>query len=792
MATYYESDGTPSADDDKKAGGPAPILQVGTYDANGNKLNSSELNDLLNGSSSGGVAAGTPSTISGSAGSGVNVISPPNNRPGSRPYNPLSEFSSYTYNIALYMVTPEGYNQFVESGGTKPTQGCYLLAKSGGINKNVDDPRAPGLQYDLYIDDLKIKTLTATKQTNSATNSYDISFSVYEPYGFNFPTLLKEASLKVQQESSLPGVKDNPDSIKQQFLLEVRFTGYDNKGNVKTLYANNTDTSLVRIWPIQISKFQFSLSGKVTEYKIDAVNVGTQVSLGSKRGIVNNPIELNGATVFDVLAGTGSGKVLTGQSQAEDGKPSDNFVTGLFQSLNLAEDSLFEQGLVERLNSYQIEIDSVIADALMVSKDSYNKFKAPVSTNQTTTESTTSTDDPQSVETKKRTVSVAAGTPLLKIIDEVIGQSNYVESAFKVLSSEDPEADTEPNSKPAALQWYNVNPIVKITGYDTKRRDFTYDIKYVIKPYRVPFVRSAYVSNKTSYYGPHKRYEYWYTGKNNEIITFEQQFNNLFYIPTTVSPKTKSDEPTAPGQSAAMKSSTQETQAGEAVASVRSSLYSLGDLANAKMTIIGDPDYLVTSLGVSTNLYNTFYGKDFTVDPNSGQVFVEINFYEGVDYDSNKGTMLINDKIKFNVYPADLDKLIKGVVYNVIQVDSMFSKGKFTQDLVMLLWNVPTTATNNNASSQRSESNTTEAGTVRTPDIYYENDGTVSSSNTPKTTYYENDGSSSSTLEPAKIPNQSETSPTKSGTSVQDDDNTTSTPSYNPMGDYTGYNNRGE
>lgn len=785
MATYYESDGTPSADDDKKAGEPQ------TYYENDGSSSSTEATSTTYYENN-GTASSSVSTVAGGAGKGINVINPPNNRPGSRPYNPLSEFSSYTYNIALYMVTPEAYNQFVESGGTKPTQGCYLLVKSGGINKNVDDPRAPGLQYDLYIDDLKVKTLTATKQTNSATNSYDISFSIYEPYGFNFPTLLKEASIKVQQESSLPGVKNNPDSIKQQFLLEVRFTGYDNNGAVKTLYANNTDTSLVRIWPIQISKFQFSLSGKVTEYKIDAVNVGTQVSLGSKRGIVNNPMELNGATVFDVLAGTGSGKVLTGQSQAEDGKPSDNFVTGLFQSMNLAEDKLFEQGLVERVNSYQIEMDSIIADALMVSKDSYNKFKAPVSTNQTTSESATSTDDPQAVETKKRTVSVSAGTPLLKIIDQVIGQSGYVESAFKVLSNENPESESEPNSKPAALQWYNVNPIVKITGYDTKRRDFTYDIKYVIKPYRVPFVRSAYVSNKTKYYGPHKRYEYWYTGKNSEIISFEQQFNNLFYIPTTVSPKTNSEEPTAPGQSSTMKSSTQETQASEAVASVRSSLYSIGDLANAKMTIMGDPDYLVTSLGVNSNLFNSFYGKDFTVDPNSGQVFIEINFYEGVDYDSNKGTMSINDKIKFNVYPSEIDKLIKGVVYNVIQVDSTFSKGKFSQDLVMLLWTVPTTSTNNDSSHQRSESNTTDGGAARQPDVYYENNGTVSSSSTAPTTYYENDGSSSSTLPPTKPPTQTETRPTPSGTPVQDDDNTNSSPSYNPMGDYTGYDNRGE
>jgi hypothetical protein len=38
------------------------------------------------------------------------------NKPGKRLSNPLSNFSSYTYKISLYMITPDAYNAFVESG----------------------------------------------------------------------------------------------------------------------------------------------------------------------------------------------------------------------------------------------------------------------------------------------------------------------------------------------------------------------------------------------------------------------------------------------------------------------------------------------------------------------------------------------------------------------------------------------------------------------------------------------------------------------------------------------------
>ena len=36
--------------------------------------------------------------------------------PNKRLYNPLGNFSSYTYNIALFMVTPEAYDAFILSG----------------------------------------------------------------------------------------------------------------------------------------------------------------------------------------------------------------------------------------------------------------------------------------------------------------------------------------------------------------------------------------------------------------------------------------------------------------------------------------------------------------------------------------------------------------------------------------------------------------------------------------------------------------------------------------------------
>ena len=94
--------------------------------------------------------------------------------PGLRLQNPLSSLSSYTYQITLYMITPDAYKAFIESGRTKidaitnavdaqaaaaveaGKAGAYIIAQSGGSN-NKDGTRA--FDTDFYIDDLMIKNL---------------------------------------------------------------------------------------------------------------------------------------------------------------------------------------------------------------------------------------------------------------------------------------------------------------------------------------------------------------------------------------------------------------------------------------------------------------------------------------------------------------------------------------------------------------------------------------------------------------------------------------------------------
>jgi hypothetical protein len=121
------------------------------------------------------------------------------------------------------------------------------------------------------------------------------------------------------------------------------------------------------------------------------------------------------------------------------------------------------------------------------------------------------------------------------------------------------------------------------------------------------------------------------------------------------------------------------------------SLFDPGAYADAKIQILGDPDYLMREAAPGINeVYKQFYQDDgYTINPNGGQVFIEIAFNEGIDYDINAGTMEINDSIFFWDYPESVMSKVKGVSYQVRECESVFKGGKFTQTLQLSINTMP-------------------------------------------------------------------------------------------------------
>jgi len=617
--------------------------------------------------------------------------------PGKRPFNPLGQFSSYTYQITLYMISPDAYDRFIDSGrqkldvlnqsSAKGQGGALIICQSGGIN-NSSTKRARGFVYDFYIDDLKIDSAVNGKSTQSATNVTDITFNIIEPMGFSFITNLKRAADQLQEYSKTKNYKDLQNPTRQFYILGLRFQGYDKDGNIMTgkekfldqqldpSQSDNSSGIFERYYDIIIRGIKFKINGQATVYNISANSIPPGIAMGLKRGFSTKDIQVTSGTVGGA-------------------------VTQFLDILSKEQEVMLNKNQITIKNTYNVVFeDSEIANASIVNKADLIKFsyRMPVQKTSQSTEAAASRQN-KPVDPNEKRLTFATNTPILQAIENIISNSSYMRNAVESVYSNNPNTSDKllKNPDEAIISWYNISVKVNNAEWDPQVGDYAFNITYFIKKYVTPIVLSAYAKIAPKYYGPHKVYEYWYTGENREILSYEQSLDNAYFNVAVVPSGTgKSqggpvDIPTVPDKR------TDQSRLGavdknlETINTYVTSLYDPGSYAKVKVTIIGDPDFLMQdSPGSVKAVYDRFYGDDgFTVNPNGGQVFIEINFKEADDYDTNTGVLSINESIRFWAYPSEIQNRVKGVSYMVLRVISNFKGGKFTQDLECLINTFP-------------------------------------------------------------------------------------------------------
>lgn len=631
-------------------------------------------------------------------------------KPGARLQNPLGNFSSYTYQLSLYMITPDAYNAFIESGrkninsltsksanGSATNGGAFLIAQSGGVNNKTTN-RAPEFDVDFYIDDLKIKSLISTNAAQGTSNVSFISFNIYEPYGFSFITKLKRAREQLAKNSNIRNYEDAVNASKQFFILGIRFQGYDKDGNIANasqFFSEDTlntgsDASGVyeRFYDILFESVKFTINGSATTYNVVAKMSPTTVGMGTAFGIVENMLPISAGTVREALLGDGDG------------------INSLIKTLNETQQALEKSGDITRANVYDIKFlgdTDLIENASLISKADPDKKKQAMSNADNSNEINEGTSVKALPNVTKRIIQIAKGTPIQQAINNIIKQSSYMEDALEriLVSSESPNEDTEspdtlPKKDPAPIQWYNLSAELQCLEFDPIVNDFAYKITYIIQPYLTPSMATPY-SKSSKYTGPYKRYDYWFTGKNSEIISYEQKMDNTFFNVAIL----PDDDPASHGGGSTVatypnKLQNQDRQGKlvggmEAQNAYMTSLFDVGTYALAKIVILGDPDYLTQETVSGVNqAYNQFYGTDgFTINPNGSEVFIEIDFKEAIDYKNSDGLLGINDSIYFWNYPKILTNKIRGVSYKVRECESVFKSGKFTQTLICNINDIP-------------------------------------------------------------------------------------------------------
>lgn len=599
---------------------------------------------------------------------------PPNSTTRKPPVQPrpnvLDRFSSYTYAASVYLMSPSDYTAFLKSG-KRSVNGYNLLFQSGGAPVNTggfkggsqpgasndtglvttlpgnsaDPGRNPAFPQDFYIDSITINTVL-TGTTQSAHSTAGFKMTVIEPMNISLLDRLYAAV----QDHNPKGASGAVNYGSAQYLLAIRFYGYDEQGNMVKVGAIDEKTGLTdpnavveKFIPFTITHINWSVGKTAVSYEFECAAVPTSISLGTARGTVPYDIEITNQTVGQLLGGipaittnsaTNPGATTTAtEDEARDMEgssnpppkadaaknPSGTLSAGLMQALTDFRKSLTQQPkgsdppVFEQYDEYHIEFvgeaKQLIENATIALPTSSDPRNTPMG--QTPTSNVKAADpDKNSKDTKSKSFKIVAGQPIIQVIEQIIRSSSFVlnQQIVKVDDDNNNTApkDTENSSK--QVNWFNITFKAEPKPVpDPLRNDYAYKITYYVSVYPVNKYESKYFP-VPSWPGVHKSYPWWFTGQNTAIIDYQETFNQAYYNLISGSGNKDSQQEIRRRTLAQSQRemainvwgarSTETSQGArereyEAAANLAGSLYEPDALTESTMRIIGDPAWLM-------------------------------------------------------------------------------------------------------------------------------------------------------------------------------------------------------
>lgn len=234
--------------------------------------------------------------------------------------NILDNYASYTYNLSLFMLTPQQVADLY-SFGKADTATWNLLMASGGAGDAKRDQAPNGapvgrnkyFSNDFYLDNVVIKTSLTGQGTGMTVSAQDMSFSIFEPNGITLIPLLSQAFTDMMKNANIPMGEGKPNLVTTDYCMLITFYGYDdngkltkvgNNGTAPVKEINNDPQAIVEKYIVfKISELKFKVTTRgYTEYTARCA-LGTAPAERVSRGIVKGPGELIGETLGDLLSG---------------------------------------------------------------------------------------------------------------------------------------------------------------------------------------------------------------------------------------------------------------------------------------------------------------------------------------------------------------------------------------------------------------------------------------------------------------------------------------------------------
>jgi len=633
--------------------------------------------------------------------------------------NVLDQYASYTYQASVYLMKPEAFNAMVKNKKFTPS-GSQLLFQSGGAPITG---RNPYFKNDYYIDKIELKSTAMGKGTNAAHNVNTIKMTLVEPNGI---TLLNNLDKAVEQYLGAEGKKKN--FAAALYLLVIKFFGYDANGNLVQAGKSNGVTNFVgnipgvpgvvptsgtaqveKYYPMAINKINFKVANKLVEYEIEATAPQYNVAVGQSRGTIPYNVELSAISVKDALAGsaevapsrTPTAKTLTEEEkQEQDGNGNTPPDAPPKASAAPSPKLTIRKGLIEALNQYQKDLVNqkiyTVADVYSVEFTDVSIEQAKITVpgvdfkNTSPQIAKTAADklpEKQSADPNARILTITAGQQIVQVIEQIVRNSEYIRNQAKDTVEENSQKQKANSGTKKDVTWFKINVEATPIKYDPKRNDYAYNVKYIVSPFRLVATNSNYFT-QPQYRGPQKQYNYWFTGQNTQVISYEQQYNAAYtYVLSGGTQNTanttgaKANHQPRSGQT----SQGADLRTNEPAANLADSLYNPADLAEARLTIVGDPAWLqqgeasFSAPGKNSFNANAFL-PDGTINMDSQQILFEVVVNTPTDYDLSTGLMDVNNR-NTNQINNQGKPLNESYVYIFNECTSEFVKGKFTQNI---------------------------------------------------------------------------------------------------------------
>jgi hypothetical protein len=376
--------------------------------------------------------------------------------------------------------------------------------------------------------------------------------------------------------------------------------------------------------------------------------------------------------------------------------------TGLCAAMNQYEKDLVKKGTVEIANFYEVQFaPKSLKDELVTIPGATDQIATPMQANNTSKSILPVTNKTNN---KARNISVSQGTQIMQFIETTMRNSSYITKQQIAIQDQLTSKDTASNSTAAnnTTTWFKINTKTTIIGdkIDTKRNDFAYHITYTITPYKINQSESQYFP-QAQFQGVHKRYDYWFTGLNTQVLNFEQSYPTEYqnaisgnYTKRQVLQSPKLAEAVqlglGPNKNVPSTASAQNDKGAKGAAlnpasTLADFLYSDSDQARIKITIVGDPAWIqqgeVVGLNAANFNFEGFY-PDGTVNTDAQQAVFAVNWNAPTDYnEGSSGPLSGTGIMDVNAGTAANTVSQSSAAYTLATLKSTFSKGKFEQTL---------------------------------------------------------------------------------------------------------------